>query len=85
MADEDIATGSSGAHHQVDDRQRPEDVVVEPEEKDSGIFFVKYKEGGGGGGALVDVRPYNFFIFGQYPVPHESTEKEICNVKKAPY
>ena len=34
MADEDIAAGSSGAHHQVDDRQRPEDVVVESEEKD---------------------------------------------------
>ena len=42
MADEDITTGSSGAHHQVDDRQRPEDVVVEPEEKDGRIFFVKH-------------------------------------------
>ena len=42
MAHEDIAARSSGAHHQVDDRQRPEDVVVEPEEKDGGIFFVKH-------------------------------------------
>ena len=42
MANKDIAARSSGAHHQVDDRQRPEDVVVEPEEKDGGIFFVKH-------------------------------------------
>ena len=42
MANKDIAAGSSGAHHQVDDRQRPEDVVVEPEEKDGVIFFVKH-------------------------------------------
>ena len=42
MAHEDIAAGSSGAHHQVDDRQRPEDVVVEPEERDGRIFFVKH-------------------------------------------
>ena len=33
MTNKDIAAGSSGAHHQVDDRQRPEDVVVEPEEQ----------------------------------------------------
>ena len=44
MANEDIAAGSSSAHHQVDDRQRPEDVVVEPEEKDGRIFFVKHGE-----------------------------------------
>ena len=42
MADEDIAAGASGAHNQVDDRQRPEDVVVEPEERDGRIFFVKH-------------------------------------------
>ena len=42
MANKDIAARSSGAHHQVDDRQRPEDVVVEPEEKEGGIFFVKH-------------------------------------------
>ena len=42
MANKDIAAGSSGAHYQVDDRQRPEDVVVEPEEKDGRIFFVKH-------------------------------------------
>ena len=40
MAHEYIAAGSSGAHHQVDDRQRPEDVVVEPEEKDGRIFGI---------------------------------------------
>ena len=39
MANKDIAAGSSGAHHQVDDRQRPEDVVVEPEEKDGRMDF----------------------------------------------
>ena len=44
MANEDIAAGSSSAHHQVDDRQRPEDVVVEPEEKEGRIFFVKHGE-----------------------------------------
>ena len=42
MADEDIAAGSSGAHHQVDDRQRPEDVVVKPEEKDLHDMYSEY-------------------------------------------
>ena len=42
MTNKDIAAGSSGAHHQVDDRQRPEDVVVEPEERDGRTFLVKH-------------------------------------------
>ena len=45
MAHEDIAAGSSGAHHQVDNRQRPEDVVVKPEEKDGGIFLCQTRKG----------------------------------------
>ena len=44
MANKDIAARSSGAHHQVDDRQRPEDVVVEPEEKDGRIFLLSNTE-----------------------------------------
>ena len=48
MTHEDIAARSSGAHHQVDDRQRPEDVVVEPEEKDGRKFFVKHGKKGHG-------------------------------------